>query len=794
MEDSCYHCGLPLIPGVEYKTTILGETREMCCPGCKAVAEAIISNGLGDYYKYRTEKALKGDADLSQTMNNLKAYDQQEIQQEFVVEQDNYQVIQLTIEGISCAACGWLIESQVNRLEGVNRIAVNVAARRATLTWSKQQVQLSEIMLKIEQIGYHALPFQQDKHEASYQIENKSYLKRLGLAGLMTMQVMMLAIALYFDVFGDLDNQTKDYFHWLSFVLSTPVVLYSGSQFYASAFYGLKSRTVNMDVSITLAVWGTYVASAWATITESGDIYFESVCMFIFLLLISRYLEHRSRHKAAQISANMLKYIPISATLYLNGKTESCLAKKLEIGQQVLVNAGETIPVDCTVVSGESQIDESMLSGEFDPVDKTSGQTVFGGTINLTGSLVLEVKATLKHALVNQIMRMQELALADKPKMAQYAEVASQKFVFVIVILAVASFVAWQFIDSDRAFWIAIAVLVATCPCALSLATPSVLTSAMARLNRDGILVKRADILEQLNEIDTMVFDKTGTLTEGTFSIKQAESLVDDLTTDDILQIAASMEAHSEHPIANAFSKTDLLRVDKIQIEQGFGIEGEIGGVNYHIGSARFVKLSSIDNYQWASIFVKRQNQLVGAIALADQIKVEASAVLASLPSAERIILSGDNKKNVSSVANELNIKQAFWEKTPAQKLSMVRELQSSGRKVLMLGDGINDAPVLALASVSIAIGNAADMTKRSADIILLGNKLNSLPLLFDIAQRAQVKVKQNMMWAIGYNLLVLPLAITGVLTPWMAVIGMSASSVIVVTNSIRLLSYQRTI
>jgi Cu2+-exporting ATPase len=291
-----------------------------------------------------------------------------------------------------------------------------------------------------------------------------------------------------------------------------------------------------------------------------------------------------------------------------------------------------------------------------------------------------------------------------------------------------------------------------------------------------------------------MVFDKTGTLTEGTFSITQVKSLVDDLSTEDILQIAASMEAHSEHPIANAFRKTGLLKVDNVQIEQGFGVEGQINGVYYQIGSARFVKLLSTAEYQWASVFVKRQDKLIGAIALTDKIKVEASSVLASLPCAERIILSGDCKANVLTVANELKIKQALWEKSPAQKLAMVRELQSSGRKVMMLGDGINDAPVLALASVSIAIGNAADMTKRSADIILLGNKLSGLPLLFDISQRAQIKVKQNMMWAIGYNLLVLPLAIFGVLTPWMAVIGMSASSVIVVSNSIRLLGYQRTV
>lgn len=794
MDGSCYHCGLPVLPGTRYATVILGESRPMCCPGCQAVAQTIIDNGLGDYYKYRTEKALKGDIDLDAKLAKLTAYDQDEIQQEFIVDENQYQLIQLTIEGISCAACGWLIESQLGRLKGVNKVAVNVAARRATVSWSKQQTKLSDIMLKVEQIGYHALPFQQDQHEASYQEENKSYLKRLGLAGLMTMQVMMLAIALYFGIFGNIEEQTKHYFHWLSFVLATPVVLYSGSQFYSNGLNGLKQKNVNMDLSVTLAVWGTYIASGWATYTQQGDIYFESVCMFIFLLLISRYLEHRSRHKAAQISANMLKYIPVSATLYEDGATRTCLAKKLEKGQQVIVKAGETIPVDCIIISGSAEIDESMLSGEFEPVKKQPGASVFGGTINLTSSLVLEVQSPLKQALVNQIMRMQELALADKPKIAQYAELASQKFVIVILVLSLASYIAWLFIDPSRAFWIAIAVLVATCPCALSLATPTALTSTMARLNRAGVLVKRADILQQLNDIDTIIFDKTGTLTEGAFTITKVFSTSEDVDQQQLLQIAASLEAHSEHPLAQAFSKKSLLLVDNVEIKQGFGIAGDIAGCSYKIGSARYVNLTLDQNksLDWANLFVQRNGQLVGAISLSDKVKSEAKQVLQQLPPAEQLILSGDNQTNVAEVANTLSIGQYFYEKSPAQKLTLVKELQNSGRQVLMIGDGINDAPVLALASASIAIGNAADMTKRSADIILLANKLDALPLLFAISTKAQQTIKQNMIWAIGYNLLVLPLAIVGILTPWMAVIGMSASSVIVVSNSIRLLRFQR--
>lgn len=787
--SGCYHCGLPLVPGQTFATKVLGEARKMCCPGCKAVAESIVNNGLEDYYRFRTEPAVKGDEQLSETLNKLDAFDAEEIQKEFVFHQGDLKEIQLSIEGISCAACAWLIEKQLAKTPGIKQVAVNVASRRAVVSWIDDQLSLSNILRAIEKIGYHALPFQADVHEEAYQKENKAFLKKLGLSGLMTMQVMMLAIGLYFGLFGYIEPTTKEYFHWISLLLTTPVVVYAGAGFYKSAINGVKNKVLNMDFSITVAVWGTFVSSAWATFKNAGDIYFESVCMFIFLLLVSRYLEHRSRHKSAQISANMLKYIPVSATILENQQTRSVLAKHLETGQLVLVKAGETIPVDGIIVDGSTSIDEAMLTGEFNLVSKTSGDQVFGGTVNQGNSITIKVEKQLKHALVNQILRMQETAMASKPQIARYADQASQHFVLIVSIIALVSYLVWLSVDADRAYWIAIAVLVATCPCALGLATPSALGCAMAKLNKNGIMLKQADVLEKLEDIQTVVFDKTGTLTRGEFSIVRTESFHSEITTTELRKTAASLEAFSEHPIAQAFKNDGaLLTVKEVNVISGYGIEGKIDGKTYRIGHSGFMTHLEESSHGWASVFLESEQALLGGFRLEDKVREDAKLTINNLSPIKSVILSGDNKENVTRVAREIGVRESHFQQPPEQKLAFVEQLQQNNQATMMVGDGINDAPVMAKANVSVAMGNAADMAKRSADVILLGNRLTVLNDLFDMAHQARKKVKQNMGWAIGYNLVVLPLAVAGLLTPWMAVIGMSLSSIIVVTNSTRLL------
>jgi len=794
-DNKCYHCALPNDKQHKYETIILGETRQMCCPGCLAVAEAIVENGLEDYYQFRTEPALKSDDGILDSLSALQVYDEPALQEEFVFDEGTHKQIQLTVEGITCAACGWLIEKQLAKVKGIQQISVNVQERRALVTWSPEDIKLSQILNTLKRIGYIASPFHPDEHEASYKREQQSFIKKLGLAGIMTMQVMMLMAGLYFDWFGAIEHETRQYFYWIALTLTTPVVLYSGSTFYLGAMKALSAKTVNMDVPVTLAVFGTYFAGLVSTITEQGEVYFESICMFVFLLLLSRFLEHRSRHRAAQISANMMQYIPVSATIINNdGTLSECLAKQLMPDDMVLVKPGSTIPIDGIVLSGEAAVDESMLTGEFNPVRKQKNNTVYGGTINQDGTLTLRVTQSLKHALVNQIVRLQASAMANKPKAAKMADNLSRYFVMAVLLISALTYGYWYINDNDDAFWIMISVLVATCPCALGLATPSALTCAMAKLNRQGILLKRADALEQLTSIDTIALDKTGTLTEGKFSI-QEYWLAPGADEQRVMALAAALESHSEHPIARAFDGEVTHAIEAFNVTPGGGISGSINKVTFEMGSAAFCGIedtSQIANSHVptsANVYLCADKHLIAAFAVNDSLRHDALETLSSLKQHTLVVLSGDTQANVNALTDKLPINIAKGGLSPEQKYQQVQQLQQNGHRVMMMGDGINDAPVLASADVAVAVGNATDVAKTAADVILLGDSLLSVPTLIDVAKQAKRKIQQNIAWALGYNTLILPFAVSGMLSPWMAVVGMSLSSIIVVSNSTRLLS-----
>ncbi len=764
--------------------------RQMCCPGCQAVAEAIVANGLEDYYKFRTEPASRADEKMLQTtLDKLSLYDQPELQEEFVTSDAEHNTIQLSVEGISCAACAWLIEKKLSVIPGIVQVGVNVSARRALVRWQQNRINLSDILAAIEKLGYHALPFQPQQHEEQFKQTSQSFLKRLGLSGLMTMQVMMIAFALYFGLFGNLDDDIRIFLHWVSLLLTLPVVLISGAGFYRGAIRALRAGSVNMDVPITVAIWALFIASAKATVLEQGEVFFESVCMFIFLLLISRYLEHKSRHQAALISANMSQYVPVTARVIQDGKTTDCLAKTLKPGQVVLVRSGETIPVDAIVTEGKSYVDESMLTGEFSPVVKQSGDRVFGGTINQHSALTLEVSRPLKEALVNQIIRLQDQAMLSKPAISQLADKVARYFVFAVLIIAALTYGFWYWQDNPDAFWIMAAVLVATCPCALGLATPSALTCAMASLNHRGVLLKRADLLEVITRVDQVAFDKTGTLTQGRFSLNGIHNLSDEPDAQ-LLSRAASLEHYSEHPIARAFDPyPGEYSVSAITTQPGYGLSGEIEGCCYRLGSARMMRHAVPESLGECNVFLENDLQLLGAFSITDSLREEAPASLEQLNFCEKLIISGDIQQNVDAVASQLGIEHCYAQCTPEQKLQHLTTLQQQGHVVMMVGDGINDTPVMAAADVSVAVGGATDLAKNAADIILVTPSLALLPELFKMARKTRRKIIQNMAWALGYNLSVLPLAVAGFLTPWMGVIGMSVSSILVVGNSVRLLT-----
>ncbi|MCR9982650.1 heavy metal translocating P-type ATPase metal-binding domain-containing protein [Vibrio diabolicus] len=784
MCESCYHCGEDVPANTDFKVDILGESRKMCCPGCETVAQTIVDSGLVSYYQYRTAPAEKADL-VPEQLQALIHYDNEDVQSEFVRNRENVSEVTLSLEGVSCAACAWLIEKQVSNTAGLVSIRVNTTTNRALLAWDKTQVRLSELLSVIHKLGYKAAPFEADKQEASYHRMMKQYLYRLGIAGLATMQVMMLAVALYLEVFGDLEPEFKNYFRWVSLIFATPVLLYSALPFYLNAWRSIKGRTLGMDVPVSIALIFAYVASLIATVTEQGEVFFESISMFTFFLLVGRFLEMRARRKAAAASGNLLKLIPAIATT-LDG--EQIPVKTLKVGDRIRVLPGEHIPADGKVISGRIHIDESMLTGESVHVVKREGDAVYAGTLNGDESFELEVMSSKADSMISNIVRLQDEAQHSKPKIAEIADVVARYFVGAILIISAGTWLYWHQTKPDDAFWIMLSVLVATCPCALSLATPTALTCATSRMGNFGILLRKGHVFETLCKINHLVVDKTGTLTKGDIEICDTKVL-SDLPKEDCLSLAAALEAHANHPIARSFASyaNDDFVVYEVQNVIGSGIEGIWNGKIVKIGSAAFVQGKESDESH--AVYLSVDGEHVASFYYRDPIRKESKAFIQRFADAgiKTTLLTGDSLSNARPVANEIGIDHVVASAKPEDKLAYLKSLDEDCI-TMMVGDGINDAPTLAGAHLSVAMGGGTDVAKASADMTLLGDNLEKLLEARLLALRTRKIIRENLAWSLGYNLLILPLAVAGLVAPYIAVVGMSASSIIVVSNSLRLL------
>jgi len=798
-KDHCFHCGEPNPSNLSFQVTINGQTQEMCCPGCQAVAQTIVDSGLSSYYEHRTEVASKGEFLVPEELQQLEHYDLEQIQSDFIKTAGSITEVTLTVEGISCAACAWLIEKQLRFLAGLHFVNVNTTLNRAVIRWDNEQLALSTILQKIQKIGYKAYPFQVNQQEIFYNAQVKSYLRRLGLAGLATMQVMMFAIALYADFFSGMEEEFIHYFRWVSFILATPVLLYSAQPFYINAWRNIRNKTLGMDIPISIALLGAYTASGYATIMEQGEVYFESVSMFTFLLLLGRLLELRARRKASETSSNLLRLLPSMATVleYEQGvKTQQLIpAKTLISGQHILVKAGETIAVDGRVIDGQSNIEESMLTGEHLPVFKQANDAVYAGTVNISSPLTIEVVNVGNNTLISDIIQLQNSAQENKPRIEIMSDIVSRYFVGALLIIAAITYITWHFIDPAQAFWITLSVLVATCPCALSLATPTALTCATAQLNKQGILIKQHHVLETINQIQHIVFDKTGTLTKGNFTLLTTTTH-SQYSEQECIDLAANLEMTSEHPIAVAFSELQTQPINLTNLKnipskglQAIWHNNSEEAFQVKLGHAEFCEVQRTIASQELVLYLTINDELVATFELGDEIRQSAQSLVdfCKQKKWDITLLTGDISNKSEEVAQLLGINNVVKGVSPQQKLAHIKTLQKT-QQVAMIGDGINDAPVLAGAHVSVALATGTDIAKNSADVILLGSDLQKVATLASNAQQTTHIIKENLGWALGYNLIIVPLAVIGLVPPYVAVLGMSFSSLIVVSNSLRLL------
>lgn len=790
----CYHCGLPVPAGSRFQAHVLGEPRAMCCPGCQAVAEAIVAGGLESYYKHRSENAANPEALPQALSEELALYDRADVQQPFVQHEGELSTTCLLIEGVSCAACGWLIEKHLRGLNGVAEASLNLSNHRLYVRWNASQVPLSRLLEALRRIGYAAHPYQPDQAAEQLARENRRALRQLGVAGLLWFQVMMATMATWPEFNLDLSAGMDKILRWVSLILTTPIVFYSSVDFFRGAWRDLRTRHLTMDVSVSLAIGGAYAAGIWSTLTGQGELYFDAAGMFALFLLAGRFLERRARERTAAATAQLVNLLPPSCLrLDDQGHGERILLRELSPGDRVLVPPGNLLPADGRIVAGQSSVDESLLTGEYLPQPRAPGDAVTAGTLNVEGPLTIEVQALGDDTRLSAIVRLLERAQADKPRLAELADRVAQWFLLAVLGVAALVGLIWWQIDPDRAFWVVLALLVATCPCALSLATPTALTAATGSLHRFGLLLTRGHVLEGLNGIDTVIFDKTGTLTEGRLALSAVHPLRE-LDGDACLALAAALENRSEHPIARAFGRAPQAaeRVDGIP---GQGLEGVVQDRLLRIGQPAFVAALNGqpappipgEQGQWL-LLGDRQGPLAWLV-LDDRLREDAPALLDACRARgwRTLLLSGDSSPMVAEVARQLGIDDARGGLTPDAKLGVLRQLHAEGRRVLMLGDGVNDVPVLAGADISVAMGSATDLAKTSADAVLLSNRLETLVQAFALARRTRRIIIENLTWAGLYNGLILPFAALGWVTPLWAAIGMSLSSLLVVLNALRL-------
>lgn len=789
---NCTHCSLP-IPATERVTARFGdEELHFCCQGCRGAYAIITGAGLDSFYEKRRWEIPGIPENVFATR-----YDEAYLQR-FVVPLEEWAEIPLLLEGVRCAACVWLLEKVLSRLQGVKTATINYSNHRASVTFDPDRINPGKILDAVRALGYLPRPFSRDAAQLAAEKEKKSLLIRFGTAAFLSMHLMGYSIALYAGYFQGMSPEVRNILQYLACLVTTPVVFYSGFPFLEGALRSLRNRAPDMDLLVGLGVLSAYTYSLYAMLV-SKEVYFETAAMIVTLILLGRLFELRARQQASAGIDRLLHLAPDMATLLDGDSTTQVASASLQVRDMVLVRPGERFPVDARIVEGTSEVDESVLTGEPFPTARKVGDRVLSGSLNLVGAVTVRVEQPASRSFIARVARMVEEAQARKAPVQALADRIAAVFAPLVILLAAATFIYWlqKGPGLETPLLNAVAVLVVACPCALGLATPTAVMVASGTAAGRGILFRGGDVLEAASRVTLAAFDKTGTLTKGQPEVTAIHPAAG--TAEELLALAARAEWGSNHPLAGAILSTARKKGITVtpaasRTIPGRGVELKTAEGVLLVGSRIFMLEAAVELQEESAssrteIYVALNGSYRGLIQLQDPLRPEAESVLQAIRKAgiKTCLLTGDHEKAARQAAGKLCFATYRSSMSPAAKAGWVRKMAQQGERVLMVGDGINDAPALSAAAVGCAMSGGTDIAMESSELILTKQDLQRLPLALALARRTMKIIRQNLFWAFSYNLVALPLAAAGKLAPVYAAAAMAFSSACVLGNSLRL-------
>jgi Cu2+-exporting ATPase len=787
--EPCIHCALPIPPADLVIDEIDGKQLRFCCHGCRSAYRIIHGAGLDSFYLRRDRQAgILKEAYASRFDNSYLL--------RFVHTQGETAELNLIVDGIRCASCVWLIEHLLQRVPGIRSARVNFATHRVQVRFDARQVSPADICTQLTKVGYLPRPFSLDELQRSADKEKTSLLLRFGTAAFFSMQLMGFSLALYAGYFQGIDPTTRTLLQVFAAVVTTPVVFYSGSPFLRGAWFSLRNRLPNMDLLIALGSLSAYCYSLYALATGK-EVYFDTAAMIITLILAGRLFENGARRKASAGVDKLLQLAPARALqLQDDGTTVTLDSSQLKIDDLIRVQAGERFPTDGRIVAGATEVDEAAVTGEPLPILREVGSSVPSGALNLTGSIDVKVTAAAADSFVARVANLVEQAQARKAPVQGLADKVATLFIPFVILVALATFALWY--GHPDALMHAITVLVVACPCALGLATPTAVMVATGRAAEAGVLFRGGDILEACAGLSQVAFDKTGTLTSGKPQVVAVNAHKG--SPEQLLRLAARAAMGSRHPLAlgilaetgrqglstpqAAGSRTVPGRGIELQTEEGLLLAG-----SRRFLSEQGVPLPAPDGATSSEVHIALDKAYQGVLRLADRLRDDAAEVIGRLQQAgfSTLLLTGDHPDTARQIAKQLNIENWQAELTPADKAQAISAGLGRGEKIMMVGDGINDAPALSTATVGCALAGGTDIAVESADLVLIRPDLGKLCFALKLARRSLRIIRQNLLWAFTYNLVAIPLAAVGKLLPVYGAAAMAISSICVVANSLRL-------